>query len=82
MLCNSHGDTSDGPPTGTIAHGDLVIVYERFDSMKAYDVDASKTYHGRFGLFPVKVYSRFSVASLKSARVSPSPICTCTWASI
>ena len=52
------------PPSGgaqavsksrTIADGDLVIVYERIDSMKSYIVDAQKTYHGRFGLFPVQV---------------------------
>lgn len=52
------------PPSGviielkqsrTIADGDLVIVYERIDAMKSYFVDAQKTYHGRFGLFPVQV---------------------------
>lgn len=69
MLCNSQGDVPGSPSTRTIASGDLVIVYERFDSMKAYDVDASKTYHGRFGLFPVKVHNRCPMHSSISAHV-------------
>ena len=49
-----------------IADGDLVIVYERIDAMKSYFVDAQKTYHGRFGLFPVQVRCSLSLLSLFS----------------
>ena len=69
MLCNSQGDVPGSPSTSLIASGDLVIVYERFDSMKAYDVDASKTYHGRFGLFPVKVHNQCTMQLSISAHV-------------
>ena len=47
--------TADVAKSKAIADGDLVIVYERIDAMKSYFVDAQKTYHGRFGLFPVQV---------------------------
>ncbi|CAL5220318.1 g2307 [Coccomyxa viridis] len=50
----SPGDTAGVTKSRTIADGDLVIVYERIDAMKSYFVDAQKTYHGRFGLFPVQ----------------------------
>ena len=55
----------------TIADGDLVIVYERIDAMKSYFVDAQKTYHGRFGLFPVQV--GYSVSLLTPFCLMPSP---------
>lgn len=38
-----------------IEQGDLVIVYERFDSMKAVRVSAKDTFQNRFGAFPMKV---------------------------
>ena len=47
--------TVDVAKSKAVADGDLVIVYERIDAMKSYFVDAQKTYHGRFGLFPVQV---------------------------
>ncbi len=50
-----HNPSGDVCKSKTIADGDMVIVYERIDAMKSYIVDAQKTYHGRFGLFPVKV---------------------------
>lgn len=49
------GEIQGGASSSCIADGDLVIIYERFDSMKSYTVEAGNTYHGRFGLFPVQV---------------------------
>lgn len=40
---------------GTMQEGDLVIVYENFNSMKAVYVDAKATFENRFGSFPQKV---------------------------
>ena len=54
MHQSSIGAPAELNKSRTIADGDLVIVYERIDAMKSYFVDAQKTYHGRFGLFPVQ----------------------------
>ena len=35
--------------------GDLVVVYERFDSMKAVTLSAKGTFSNKFGNFPMKV---------------------------
>lgn len=48
------------PPT--IADGDLVVVYERHDCMRAVHVDAKGTYDSRFGNFPMKASLGFGVA--------------------
>ena len=44
-----------GPSGATIADGDLVIVYERFDAMKAVTVDAKQSWQNRFGCFHMTV---------------------------
>lgn len=41
----------------TIQEGDLVIVYERFDAMKAVTVKSSDIFQNRFGAFAMKVGS-------------------------
>lgn len=38
-----------------IKDGDMVIVYERFDSMKAVTVTSAGQYQNKFGLFLMKV---------------------------
>ena len=45
-------------PEGDVPHikdGDMVIVYERFDSMKAVTVTTDGKYQNKFGLFIMKV---------------------------
>ena len=44
-----------GPGPRKIANGDLVIVYESFNAMKAVYVDAKEAFRNRFGTFPQKV---------------------------
>ena len=44
-----------GPSGATIADGDLVIVYERFDAMKAVTVASMKSWQNKFGCFQMKV---------------------------
>ena len=39
----------------TIQPGDLVVVYERFNAMKAVYVDPSKVHDTKFGGFQMKV---------------------------
>lgn len=43
------------PGKPSIEEGDMVIVYERFDSMKAMTVTAAGGYQNRFGHFMMKV---------------------------
>ena len=43
------------PGKPSIEEGDMVILYERFDSMKALTVTANGSYQNRFGLFMMKV---------------------------
>jgi len=50
-----HKDQALGAPPISIADGDLVIVYEQFDAMKAVYVDAKQNLQSRFGCFPMKV---------------------------
>ena len=45
------------PMHTVIQEGDMVIVYERFDSMKAVTVSAKGQYQNRFGCFLMKVRS-------------------------
>ncbi|BDA45787.1 tRNA (adenine(58)-N(1))-methyltransferase catalytic subunit [Coccomyxa sp. Obi] len=49
-----HKERPLGGPPRTIADGDLVILYEQFDSMKAVYVDAKENIQSRFGCFPMK----------------------------
>jgi len=39
----------------TIQSGDIAIIYERFDSMKAITIDVAGRIHNRYGLFDMKV---------------------------
>ena len=48
-----------GAPPPCIVDGDLVIVYEQFDAMKAVYVDAKQNIQSRFGCFPMKVSTAF-----------------------
>lgn len=45
---------TEGPGPRLMAEGDLVIVYERFDSMKALTLTAKGTYNNKFGNFAMK----------------------------
>lgn len=51
-----HKEQPLGVPPRTIADGDLVILYEQFDSMKAVYVNAKENIQSRFGCFPMKVH--------------------------
>ena len=44
----------EGAGAGAIREGDLVVVYERADSMKAARVQAAGAYGSRFGTFHMK----------------------------
>lgn len=46
-----------GPSPRTIQDGDLVIVYENMNYMKAVTVKSSEKFDNRFGSFPHKVRS-------------------------
>ncbi len=50
-----HKEQALGAPPPCITDGDLVIVYEQFDAMKAVYVDAKQNIQSRFGCFPMKV---------------------------
>ena len=51
-----HTETSAASTTGRcIKAGDLVIVYERFDSMKSVYVNPAESYGSRYGNFKLKV---------------------------
>ena len=54
-----HKEQPLGATQRTIADGDLVILYEQFDSMKAVYVDAKENIQSRFGCFPMKVLLHF-----------------------
>eukprot|EP00887_Chlorella_sp_A99_P001934 scaffold18.g1934.t1 len=45
-----------------IAENDLVVVYERFDSMKAVRVKRGGTFNNKFGAFMLKVHARRRLA--------------------
>ena len=50
-----HTAESAANPCRPIADGDLVIVYEGFDSMKAVRVSANGNYNNKYGSFAHKV---------------------------
>lgn len=50
-----HKAESAANPCRPIADGDLVIVYEGFDSMKAVRVSANGNYNNKYGSFAHKV---------------------------
>lgn len=53
-----HRDTAAVSTTGRyIKAGDLVIVYERFDSMKSVYVRPGESYGNRYGNFMLKVHT-------------------------
>lgn len=49
------GDGQDGPAGRIVKEGDLVVVYERFDSMKSCRVTAKGQFSNKWGDFAVKV---------------------------
>ena len=54
-----HGDAQAVSTTSRcIKAGDLVIVYERFDSMKSVYVTPGESFGNRFGNFKLKVHSQ------------------------
>ena len=54
---------TETPRSASIHRGDLVIVYERHDSMKAVRVDPSKEFANRFGVFRMSVSIRAQLHS-------------------
>lgn len=48
-------DGQDGPAVRTVKEGDLVVVYERFDSMKSCRVTSKGQFSNKWGDFAVKV---------------------------
>jgi hypothetical protein len=50
----------DADEPRTIQPGDMVIVYERYDSMKSLTVSQKGRYNNRWGSFPMKVASACS----------------------
>jgi len=57
-----HSNTDAVSTTGRcIKAGDLVIVYERFDSMKSVYVNPGESYGNRYGNFKLKVRGRLAI---------------------
>ena len=55
MLLHEPSDAGALAPR-LIAEGDLVVVYERFDSMKGVKIDPKKSFDNKFGFFALKVW--------------------------
>lgn len=50
-----HIQLADEPASNLITDGDLVVVYERFDSLKAVRVDRRQIFNNKFGHFAMQV---------------------------
>ncbi len=60
MLLHAEGSTSPR----CIQEGDMVVVYERFDSMKAVTVTLRGSFNNKFGNFAMKVRRMLFVSTL------------------
>ena len=50
-----HTELSQRPQDNKIREGDLVVVYERFDSLKAVRVNSRSEFSNKFGHFKMQV---------------------------
>lgn len=69
-----HGIHDDAPGSDLIQEGSLVVVYERFDSMKAVKVTFKGQYSNRWGNFAMKVTVGIMCDQKLLQRVPHSPI--------
>ena len=58
--------------SNSIQKGDLVIVYERHDSMKAVRVDPAREFANKFGVFKMSVRASIAYA-LQCSLLGPWP---------
>ncbi|KAL6778625.1 hypothetical protein ACKKBF_B15500 [Auxenochlorella protothecoides x Auxenochlorella symbiontica] len=67
-----HGPHEDAPGSDLIQEGSLVVVYERFDSMKAVKVTPKGQYSNRWGNFAMKEWIGVPYGSRVHARAPDS----------